>query len=100
MLGLQVTSPQGQTWTLAPHTSGLPCAEGGYETPLGWFGVSWESKDGCFNIRIDTPEGTSGSVRLPYSGETTVDGARAQVESSGTLQLGGGSHAISVRVDA
>lgn len=100
MLGLQVTAPQGRTWTVAPHTSGLSCAEGGYETPLGWFGVNWASKDGWFNITINTPEGTSGSVRLPYSGDTTVNGAEAEVESAGTLQLSGGSHTVSVRVTA
>ncbi|KAH9919649.1 Six-hairpin glycosidase [Fomitopsis serialis] len=98
VLGLQVTSPQGQTWSVAPHTSGLPCAEGGFETPLGWFGVDWASKEGWFNITIDTPEGTSGSVRLPYSGSTTLDGAKAEVDSSGTLELTGGSHTVAVRV--
>lgn len=100
VLGLQVTSPQGRTWSLAPHTSGLTCAEGGYETPLGWFGVDWASKDGWFSLTIDTPAGTSGSVRLPYSGGTTVNGVEAHVDSSGTLQLSGGSHTISVRVAA
>ncbi|KZT65106.1 glycoside hydrolase family 78 protein [Daedalea quercina L-15889] len=98
VLGLQVTSPQGQTWSVAPHTAGLPGAEGGYETPLGWFGVNWVSKDGWFNITIDTPEGTRGSVLLPLCGETTLDGAETQADSSGTLQLSGGSHTLSVHV--
>ncbi|KAI0724800.1 Six-hairpin glycosidase [Fomitopsis betulina] len=100
VLGLQVTSPQGKTWSVAPHTAGLPYAEGGYETPLGWFGVDWVSKDGWFNITVDTPAGTSGSVRIPYSGTTTIDGAVAPGVSSGTLQLSGGVHTIVVRLAA
>lgn len=85
---------------MAPHTAGLPYAEGGYETPLGWFGVDWVSKDGWFNITVDTPAGTSGSVRIPYSGTTTIDGAVAPGVSSGTLQLSGGVHTIVVRLAA
>ncbi|KAH9837900.1 Six-hairpin glycosidase [Rhodofomes roseus] len=98
VLGLQVTSPQGKTWSVAPHTSGLPCAEGGFETPLGWFGVNWTSKDGWFNITIETPERTSGSLRLPYPGSTTINGAEAYVDSSEVLQLAGGSHTVVVQL--
>ena len=98
MLGLTVTSPQGRTWAVAPHTAGLPGAQGGYSTPLGWFGVRWATAGGWCNVTIETPEGTSGSVRLPYAGDVVVDGVEAQVEPSGTLQLSGGSHAVSVRI--
>ena len=44
VLGLTVTSPQGRTWQVAPHLSGLEAAEGGFTTPLGWFGVKWRTR--------------------------------------------------------
>ena len=97
MLGLQLTSPQGQTWSIAPHTAGLPSAEGGYETPLGWFGVAWTSTESLWNATITTPEGTSGSLRPPIDGTVVVDGKTEELDASGVLQLSGGEHAVSVR---
>ncbi|TFY58443.1 hypothetical protein EVJ58_g6418 [Rhodofomes roseus] len=55
VLGLQITGPQGQTWAVAPHTAGLPYAEGGYETPLGWFGVRWSLGEGWWNATVSPP---------------------------------------------
>ena len=66
VLGLTVTSPQGATWQVAPHTSGLSAAEGGFTTPLGWFGAKWsKTSKGKFSLEIDVPEGTKGTVELP-----------------------------------
>ncbi|PCH42961.1 glycoside hydrolase family 78 protein [Wolfiporia cocos MD-104 SS10] len=95
VLGLTVTSPQGQTWSIAPHTSGLPSAQGGFETALGWFGVDWASSTDAFSMSISTPTGTSGVVVLPINGTVTVDGSVRQVNS--TVQLEGGNHTVIVR---
>jgi hypothetical protein len=45
VLGLTPITPQGQTWSVAPHLSGLFGAQGGFQTPLGWFGVNWTLND-------------------------------------------------------
>ena len=97
ILGLQLTSPQGQTWSIAPHTTGLPSAEGGYETSLGWFGVRWTLDDGAWNATISTPEGTSGTLRPPINGTVTVDGQTEEPGSPGLLQLSGGEHTVTVQ---
>ena len=98
MLGLTVTSPQGATWQVAPHLSGLPSAEGGFTTPLGWFGVKWSSHKSTFSLTIDVPEGTSGVVKLPVSGKVSVNGQARRVEKGEGVQLAGGKHAIAVQV--
>lgn len=96
VLGLTVTSPQGRTWQVAPHLSALDAAEGGFTTPLGWFGVKWSSQKRVFTLDIDIPEGTTGVVKVPVAGRATVNG-KAQVVSRGdALQLAGGKHIISV----
>ena len=96
VLGLTVTSPQGRTWQVAPHLSGLDAAEGGFTTPLGWFGVKWSAHKHDFTLDIDIPEGTTGTVKVPVAGKAMVNG-RAQVVNRGdTVQLAGGKHVVSV----
>ena len=97
VLGVQLTSPQGQTWSIAPHTAGLPSAEGGYETPLGWFGVKWASTESGWNATISTPEGTIGSLRPPVNGTVVVDGETGEQSASGVVQLSGGEHTVYVQ---
>ncbi|KAF8890923.1 Six-hairpin glycosidase [Infundibulicybe gibba] len=98
VLGLTVTSPQGQTWAVAPHFgTGLMSAEGGFETPLGWFGVQWNiTTAGAVQLEVTTPAGTSGVMTVPTEMSGTsilVDGVRA-VSGSGTVDLGGGKHEL------
>ncbi|KAI0312129.1 Six-hairpin glycosidase [Amylostereum chailletii] len=97
VLGLTVTSPQGATWAVSPHLSGLPAAQGGFSTGLGWFGVQWSSNETVFELDVDVPTGTKGVVTLPVSGTTTVDGEAATV-NGGVLVLEGGNHTIVVAV--
>ncbi|KAH9856209.1 Six-hairpin glycosidase [Lenzites betulinus] len=96
VLGLTVTSPQGRTWSVAPHTSGLNAAEGGFTTPLGWFGVKWSLEKHALTLDIDAPEGTSGTVRLPFAGKAVVNGKATRVSADKTLQLSGGKHVVLV----
>ncbi|CCM00985.1 uncharacterized protein FIBRA_03033 [Fibroporia radiculosa] len=95
VLGLTLTSPMGQTWSVAPHTSGLSFAQGGFETPLGWFGVEWKSTGNSFTIARTMPEGTSGVVVLPITGTITLDGNA--VQQTGMLSIDGGNHTVSVQ---
>ncbi|KIY62492.1 glycoside hydrolase family 78 protein [Cylindrobasidium torrendii FP15055 ss-10] len=94
VLGLKVTSPKGATWDLNPHINGgLPAAEGGFETGLGWFGVNWTLGADSFELELDTPEGTEGVFHLPLDGPLSVDGQ--EVDVGGLLvPLSGGKHSI------
>ncbi|KAI5118176.1 hypothetical protein M0805_008417 [Coniferiporia weirii] len=98
VLGLQVTSPQGATWTLAPHLSGLRAAEGGFSTPLGWFGASWGAEDnGRVTISLSTPVGTRGTVVVPGNG-TNIRLNEDVMELGGSkmIKIEGGNHTIVV----
>jgi len=95
VLGIGITSPKGQTWTVAPVLSGLESAEGGLETGLGWFGVKWNIKKNIVTIEISTPRVTSGTVTLPGTGEITVDD---RLESGGAIELRGGDHVLTRRL--
>ncbi|KAI4521109.1 glycoside hydrolase family 78 protein [Schizophyllum commune Loenen D] len=97
VLGLTVTEPAGLAFRVQPRTAGLPSAEGGFETPLGWFGVSWvnDEGNGRFELNVTSPEGTQGIVILPVAGETIVDGE--EVGQEGEITVQGGSHSIVVQ---
>ncbi|EMD35216.1 glycoside hydrolase family 78 protein [Gelatoporia subvermispora B] len=97
VLGLMMTSPQGATWSVAPHHSGLSSAEGGFETGLGWFGVKWSASGSSFHLAIDTPADTRGVVSLPMIGTLTIDGEQLWPQNGIALELVGGSHVITVQ---
>lgn len=103
VLGLTVTSPQGSTWSIAPQLSGLGAAEGGFETPLGWYGVQWnvtstdDQSGETFTLAYDVPEGTTGVLTLPVMGNTTVDGQAVSVKNDGVLEGEGGAHVVVVQ---
>ncbi|KIY48060.1 glycoside hydrolase family 78 protein [Fistulina hepatica ATCC 64428] len=106
VLGLSVTDLMGRTWVVGPHIagdSGLEAAEGGFETPLGWFGVkwAWENSDSCdFRVEIDTPEGTAGQFEIPYQLKGAV--ARVSVDDvpvspvSSIISIDGGNRTIRI----
>ncbi|TRM57630.1 glycoside hydrolase family 78 protein [Schizophyllum amplum] len=96
VLGLSVTEPAGRAFRVQPQTAGLPAAEGGFETPLGWFGVSWTmDEDGAgFEMNVTAPQGTNGVAVLPVDGEVTVDGAAVSVADGREVELEGGAHTI------
>ncbi|KAI0028945.1 glycoside hydrolase family 78 protein [Vararia minispora EC-137] len=101
VVGLRVTAPQGRSWIVAPHMSGLGGAEGGFATPLGWFGVQWSMSRGeyIFQANITTPEGTEGSFTSPVAGSATVDGESSMSIVNGTvIALIGGSHTIEIAI--
>ncbi|KAK0430937.1 Six-hairpin glycosidase [Armillaria borealis] len=95
ILGLTVTSPRGATWSVNPHINGgLPGAEGGFETSLGWFGVKWVLQANQFFMEINTPEGTDGLVKLPRVGSVVVDEVAVDVGANGEIMLNGGKHTL------
>jgi hypothetical protein len=94
---MQLVSPLGATWELAPHLSGLNAAEGGFTTTLGWFGVKWMVVANVWNAEVSTPVGTSGKVRVPngVSGTVKVDGEVTKA-LGGWVSLKGGKHLVTV----
>lgn len=105
LLGLTVTSTQGKTWNLAPHlNTGVPSAEGGFETPLGRFDAKWsfdEDSNGndVLTAQLTTPLGTEGVVRLPSDmlGSYVRDGVTKDLVLQGPaeVELQGGSQTLS-----
>ncbi|KAJ8091938.1 hypothetical protein PM082_024173 [Marasmius tenuissimus] len=109
VLGLGVTTPAGKTWVVKPVyvegvSDGGDGVKGGFETPLGQFGVelSWASA-GELEANIESPEGTSGEFIVPSvfmsSGniEVQVDGKVQVANAKRSVALNGGVHSISVR---
>ncbi|KAH8101215.1 Six-hairpin glycosidase [Cristinia sonorae] len=102
VLGLTVTSPQGRTWSFAPHLSGLTKAEGGFTSPLGWFGAKWsvskKGKKSKFSATLKVPKGTTGTVKFPLKGSITINGGSVIVvqDASGGVKLDGGDYDIDV----
>ncbi|KAJ8522266.1 hypothetical protein ONZ45_g1136 [Pleurotus djamor] len=94
VLGLSVTSPQGATWTFAPHLSGLDSVQGQFETPLGTFSARWEMQK-TFSATIDTPPGTAGIVTFPTDGLVTLDGKKVSLKGR-NLHVAGGRHVLVV----
>ncbi|KAJ7664336.1 glycoside hydrolase family 78 protein [Mycena polygramma] len=93
LLGIQLTTAQGSTWSIAPVPSGLPSAEGGLETGLGFFGVQWSVTNQTVTLIVQTPEGTEGVVTLPGTGPMTVDGSTLPTASD-SVELNGGNHTV------
>ncbi|KAF9459381.1 Six-hairpin glycosidase [Collybia nuda] len=101
VLGLMVVSPQGKTWAVAPHVGGgLPAAEGGFETPLGWFGAKWTLATGggkTLMVQVTTPGGTEGEFVVPngMGGTLTVDGVgKGVVQPGKKVPLLGGARVV------
>lgn len=84
----------GETWTLAPHLSGLSAAEGSFETPLGTFAAKWVASGNNVVINVSTPFGTEGKVTLPKRSKTTLDGKLVEMNGANIISIGGGKHVI------
>lgn len=75
VLGLDVVSPAGGAWKLAPQRGDLTFAEGGFTTILGKFSAKWQVHGAGVLLTWDTPIETAGTIVVPLP-----DGAQ-------TLQL-------------
>lgn len=95
VLGLTITSTKGATWSVSPHFSGLVSAEGGFETPLGWYGVKWATKFGkILTLSLDTPAETSGSVRLPTGSYSVAINGKGVSLNGAKFNISGGKHTV------
>ncbi|KAJ5477075.1 hypothetical protein N7539_007219 [Penicillium diatomitis] len=69
IVGLDVTSPLGKTWSFAPQFADLQYAEAGFSTSLGKFQASWRLKGYGYDVKLSVPKGTRGTVTLPFAHE-------------------------------
>ncbi len=88
--------------------TGVPAAEGGFETPLGRFDAKWSfDKDLDGNdiliVQVTTPLGTDGVVRLPDDmlGSYVRDGVARTLVLQGPVEvkLQGGSQKLTWNTD-
>jgi hypothetical protein len=77
--------------------AGLSAAEGGFTTPLGWFGTKWTASKKVFKLDIDVPQGTLGIITWPVSGRTTVEGKKVMVKKGDTFEISGGKKSFEVK---
>lgn len=83
VVGLDVTTPLGRNWTLAPQTGNLTFAEAGFTTGLGKFQAKWlKGKTGDFYLTWNMPNASSGAVTL-----STSDAAKVNVQVGGHAVL-------------
>lgn len=84
VLGLQLVSPGGADWILAPQFGDLKFVEGGFTTPLGKFSAKWYLIPGGYDLTYDTPTGTVGKLMLPAAKtgwpRATVNGKELQLD--------------------
>jgi Bacterial alpha-L-rhamnosidase C-terminal domain len=106
VLGLQLISPGGVEWVLAPQFGDLTSVEGGFTTNLGKFSAKWVLNSTGYTLEYDTPTATTGTLVLPAGSSPTVtlDGMEyadgVWNSSSGLVTLDnqlGGSHRLLVR---
>lgn len=98
--GIQLLSPVGRTWKIAPSLGDLDSVDAGFETTLGLFSAKTEISGGELTIEFEAPEGTTGSVSVPSTckGEGSIDvkchrggGWSGKYKTRGN---GGGSHKV------
>lgn len=67
--GVQLLSAGGATWRIAPSLGDLKHVDAGFSTDLGLFGAKTEtSVGGGVTIVFETPDSTTGDVRVPATG--------------------------------
>ena len=67
VLGVRPVSPGYKTWLVEPQPGDLTWAKGRVPTPYGPIEVRWEKEGNEFILRVEVPEGTSGTVGVPVS---------------------------------
>lgn len=104
IVGLQLTTPGGSTWRIAPQFGDLTSAEAGFTTPMGQFQSSWSTDQTGYQISWSTPLDTTGTLVLPIgtSGSVTVHIDGQSVEATEltngavTISGSGGKHTATV----
>ena len=108
VLGLNILSPAGATWKLAPQFGDLKSVEGGFVTSLGKYQASWNLVGDGYVLEYNVPSETTGTLVLPCVSygkvpSIWIDGRLVRATNFSrdgdgvTLSAQGGSHTIVVR---
>ena len=79
---------------------GITRAETFRETPFGKLAVSWELKNGVFELDVEIPVGVKAEVRLPGDAkEFLLDGNKQDIAAAGEagIQLKSGKYQVSCK---
>ena len=73
VLGVAPTAGGFSDYVVQPHPGSLSWARGTVPTPKGSLALSWRrSSEGSFQMSLEAPRGTSGSVSVPTFGRSVV----------------------------
>ncbi|KAL6709102.1 hypothetical protein ACN47E_001918 [Coniothyrium glycines] len=82
--GVQLLTAGGSTWRIAPSLGDLKHADAGFSTALGFFGAKTQvSGNGSVTVEFETPQGTTGEVRVPAANCKGPGQAVLQPQSGG-----------------
>ncbi|CAE6338283.1 unnamed protein product [Rhizoctonia solani] len=87
VLGVSPAAPGYSTWSFAPRTVNLTYANGRVPTPWGTITASWETTDTGFEMRVNAPLGTNGTIVVPEAGNKTVTINGMDIGSNGSTAL-------------
>ncbi|KAG9249067.1 glycoside hydrolase family 78 protein [Calycina marina] len=90
IVGLQISSPGGSTWTLAPQFGDLTRAEAGFTTPKGKFTARWKLIPNGYEMSWDFPGGTVGTIVMPTLGNSEPKISGSVTAAPGVLWKGAG----------
>ena len=103
--GIQLLSAGGKTWRIAPSLGDLKFADAGFSTNVGFFSAKTQIGESGWKLDFETPEGTTGEVRLPSTAcvghllmqeasgkreDINMDVAKANAGAVAIAEVGGG----------
>lgn len=103
ILGVQPTGPGFETWSVKPYPSGLKWANGSVGTPKGRFNVNWSIENDQFQMILDVPSSSNGTISVPVSDGQLVylDGKILHKQTSDGYMIlegiGSGQHQVNVK---
>ncbi len=97
-LGVWWDAPGCDVVRIAPQPVDLTWARGTWSTPHGIVRVSWEKKDGSFELEVGLPDGAAGVVELPgkvgaYSAVDAKGGTPARQDERWQMEMAPGTSA-------
>ncbi|WP_371193797.1 family 78 glycoside hydrolase catalytic domain [Glaciecola sp. SC05] len=99
ILGITPAEPGFKRINIAPQFGPqLTHAKGGYITPHGEVGVSWEMQGGYLMMTVTVPKNTTADIVLPSAEQAslTINGAKSSLQS--LRELPPGEYAIEARI--
>ncbi|MGC5224458.1 alpha-L-rhamnosidase C-terminal domain-containing protein [Micromonospora sp. DT81.3] len=72
VLGVRPIGPGYREFVVAPQTGDLQWAKGDVPTAYGPVQVAWEKKRNSLNLKVETPDGATGSIELAIPARSLV----------------------------